>query len=178
MGEENSLAAGGILTESVIYLAAGYIASYPLYYLFRIMLARWLEPSGFGVFSLAFSIFNVSLLLGELGTPTAVNRYVSKFAEDRDEEGLRGTLFSAFEITVPASLFTSAILFIAAPYLCGALLGMPSATPLVRVFAFAIPLRTSMRNFLEVFKGFNRMDYFVALEEVLQSVLLASLTFG
>lgn len=156
----------------------GVFVSKALTYLYRILMARMLGPEEYGLFSIAFSVFMMAMFFGKAGVPQGLNRFVAKYIGKEDDARIRGTIRAAFQITLPASIITAASLFLLAPFLGAQVFNEPGVTPLIRIFAVAIPLRTFLKNVTVVFEAFKRMDYFSAVEHVFQSILLVVLTAG
>lgn len=164
------------VAEGSMFVFAGMFVAKALHYLFRLMVARFLGPGEYGVFSLAFSVFTVAMLFSTIGLPTATNRFVSKHLGRGDHKRVRGTIRATFEMSVPLSLLVGGGMFLLAPFLGTAVFQEPGTVPVIRIFAVMVPLRTFLNNVLETFKAFKRMDYYAGVDHVLQSVVLILLT--
>jgi len=154
----------------------GVFVSKALPYVYRVMMARWLGPEQYGLFSMAFSAFMIAMFFGKLGLPQGINRFISKYRGVGDDPRVRGTIRSAFQITLPASVLTGGVIFLAAPLLGRHVFHEPGVVPLLRIFAVAIPLRTFLKDITVMFEAFKRMDYFSLVEHIVQSALLVLMT--
>ena len=163
------------LAMGAFFVLAGLIASKLLWYLYRVIIARYLGPEEYGLFSLGFSIFMTAMLFSKVGIPTGVTRFISKYIGKDSESKIRGTIFSALEITLPLSLLVAVSLFYSAPFIAD-LIGEPELTPVIYIFAVAIPFRTFLKDILETFRAFKRMDYFAGIENILQPFMMLMLT--
>lgn len=145
-------------------------------YLYRILMARWLGPDQYGLFSLAFSVFMIGMLFTKIGIPAGVTRFVSKYRGKEDAARIRGTIFSGLEITLPLGFVAGAVLFFASPFIATQVFHEPGVAPVLRIFAVTLPIRTFVKNVMQVFKAFQRMDYFTLVEHVVQSIVLVLIT--
>lgn len=166
-----------IMVKGGFFVLLGVLLSKLLWYIYRIIVARYLGAEDYGLFSLAFSIFMTTMLLSKIGIPLGITRFVSKYIGKKDDSKVRGTIFSAFELTLPLSILAGLSLFILSPSI-SLILGEPRLTPILQIFALAIPFRTFLKDVIEVFKAFKRMDYFSGIENIFQPLVLVLLTIA
>jgi len=100
-----------IIKESGISFS-GSITGMLLNYIVLILITRFLSPKEFGIFILAQTIINVSLVFVLFGTPRALDRYIPIFA-DQDEPGkIKTLIYDVLRITFGIALFFGIILFL------------------------------------------------------------------
>lgn len=173
--EEKRDAAVKVVAKGAIFVFVGIFLSKVFTYLYRVLIARTLGPEQYGLFSLGFAVFMTGMLVGKLGIPQGINRFVSKYVGMEDEGRVRGTILAGIDIVLPVSLLIGTILFLTAPFIAAQVFNDPAVTPLIRIFALTLPFRIVLTAVLQVFKGFQRMDYYSGVEHVLQSVVAVSL---
>lgn len=155
---------------------AGLVADRLLHFAYRVVLARMLGVEDYGLFSLAFSVYMVSVLLGSVDLPTGVMRYVSVHIGKGNRSRITGTLMAGLELSIPWSVAVGSVLFLVAPFLGNHVFQEPGVVPILRVFSAAIPFRSVVQNISAVFKGVKRMDYYVFVEQLLPTISTLGLT--
>lgn len=169
---ENIEAAVKTVAKGAAYTFLGLIISKALWYLYRLIMARFLGPEDYGLFSLAFSVFMISMLFSKLGIPRGVVHFVSTYIGHEEPSKIRGTIQSSFELTLPLSFIVAGILFGLAPTISNLILHEPMTAPLIRIFAVAIPMQTFLKNITHVLKAYKRMDYFSIVANIFQPLML------
>lgn len=90
---------------------AGTFIGMALGYLSRMVIARFLGASDYGLISLAFAGMAIAATLSMVGLPAGILRYVSFYKGKKDKGRIKGTIISALKITLPLRLFFAVILF-------------------------------------------------------------------
>jgi O-antigen/teichoic acid export membrane protein len=128
-------------------------------FLSRIILARWLEASDYGLISLGIAALSIASTLAMVGMTTGVTRYVSFYRAKGDEGGIKGTIVSALKISFPISLALAALLCFGSDWISIYIFHAPELSPVLKIFAFALPFLTLATIFLSATLGFEDMRY-------------------
>jgi O-antigen/teichoic acid export membrane protein len=99
---------------------------------FYILVARYLGPAQFGLFSVATLVLNMVSDIGDLGTNTGLVRFVSAHRVSDPEKANR-FLKLGFEIKLVASLVFGAVGVLLSSWIAVVLFQKPELTPLLRI---------------------------------------------
>jgi O-antigen/teichoic acid export membrane protein len=99
---------------------------------FYILVARYLGPAQFGLFSVATLVLNMVSDIGDLGTNTGLVRFVSAHRVNDPEKANR-FLKLGFEIKLVASLVLGAVGVLLSSWIAVVLFQKPELTPLLRI---------------------------------------------
>ena len=169
--------AGIVLIGTLIGRAFGYGS--------RIIIARFLGVSDYGLISLGFAALTMAVALAAIGLPAGVTRYVS-FYKGKEEEGrIKGTIISAIKMNLPISIIFALLLFFGADWISVHIFHDPNLTPVLRIFSIAVPFLVLAQNLLSATVGFQEIRYQVYTQQIFQEVFklagivtLVALGFG
>jgi len=161
----------------------GMMADRVLGYITRIILARGLAPSEYGMFFLALSFLSIGIAISVIGLPGALERYVAYYHGRGDSRRVRGIVNSAFRLSVPIAVAVFAVLFGLSDILSNDVFGNPGLSPLIKVLSFAVLAAPFIRLSLGTTTGFRKAKYEVMIRALFKSVLtliavVAALYFG
>ena len=80
-------------------------------YLSRMIIARFLGASDYGLICLGFAAMTIVATLSVVGLPTGIQRYVSFYKGRNDEGRIKGTIIGALKISFPLSLILTLLIF-------------------------------------------------------------------
>src|SRR3989338_5520343 len=129
------------VAKSSIVVLAGTLVGYIIAYLFRVIIARYLGPTEYGVFSIAVSVTTIALGVAAFGMDGTVPRFVSYYSGLGDRARTRGTVLSSIKITLPLSLVAAALLFASADWL-STVFKNDSLAAVVKITSVSIPFGT------------------------------------
>jgi len=155
--------AGIGFTGTFIGMALGYLS--------RMVIARFLGASDYGLICLGFAALNIAAVLSLVGLPTGIQRYISFYKGKRDEGRIKGTIIGALKICSPLSLFFAFISFFGANWISVNVFHEPELTPVLRIFAIGVPFFVLAANFLAVTVGFQDLRYRVFVNDLFQNIL-------
>ena len=152
-------------------------------YLFRVIVARSLGSSIYGMYSLGFAVFSILLTISFLGMNSGVQRFIS-YHRGMGKDKVRGILKSSLKVSVPLSILFSSLLVFFAPQLSVFLFNDPAMSMVLRFFGVLIPFNILKGNFNSVLVGLKKVKYQVYSSDflhrglkVLMVVLLVLLGF-
>ena len=169
--------AGIVLIGTLIGRAFGYGS--------RIVIARFLGVSDYGLISLGFAALTMAAALAAIGLPAGVTRYISFYKGKEDKERIKGTIISAIKMNLPISVIFALLLFFGADWISIHIFHDANLTQVLRIFAIAVPFLVLAQNLLSATVGFQEMRYQVYTENIFKEplklgaiVILVALGFG
>ncbi len=175
--KNNFLAQGGIL-------AIAGIISRIIGMLYRIPLMGIIGESGSGVYSAAYDIYNIMLLISSYSLPMAVSKLISAKLSLKQYRNVRQVFFVSLLFGAMLGLMAALLMFFGAGFLAGNVMNTPRAVLAVRVLAptvFIMGMLGVLRGF---FQGHGTMIP-TAISQILEqivhvgvSILAARILFG
>jgi len=149
-------------------------------YLSRMIIARFLGPSDYGLISLALATFSLVVTLSLSGFPTGITRYVSFYRAREDNGRVKGTIISALGILFPLNLIFAFLLFLSAGWISSNIFHVDRLKPILQIFSIAVPFWALKRTLVPSIIGFERLEYQVyvdILQDSIKLVLVVTLLF-
>ena len=154
--------AGIGFTGTLIGMAFGYLS--------RMIIAKFLGASDYGLISLGFGVMTITASLSMVGLPVGIQRYVSFYKGKGDEGRIKGTILGAIKISFPLSLIFTVLVFFGADWIAIHIFNEPNLTLVLRIFSIAIPFYVLALNFLFATIGFQDLRYNVYVNELFQNI--------
>ena len=107
-------------------------------FFYRIYLSRLFGEEGMGIYQLLSPALSLSFSLTAAGYQTAISKFVAANTAKRHSDDLK-TLLAGASVTLPLSLVTNAVLFLAADPIGTFLLKEPRTVSMLRILSFSIP---------------------------------------
>jgi O-antigen/teichoic acid export membrane protein len=111
----------------------------------QVLLARQLQVSGYGLYSLGFSALILLQSAALLGLDQSVLRYAALYRNRGDAELVKGTLRASLTLGIGASVAIAAALAAAAPFVSATMFHEKALAPTLELFALALPFLTLTR---------------------------------
>jgi len=150
-------------------------------FLLRIILARWLGPSDFGLFSLIYVIQSIAILISNFGIQHAIIKHSAEFIDNQSEISIIYT--SGLIISLVFSVFSGALLVLLSNFIAD-VFNVIELGYLCKILALLLPFSTLLENTLGLFNGLRKMKTYailIALRSFLMllfSLVLVKLGFG
>ncbi len=139
-------------------------------YLSRMVIARYLEPSAYGLISLAIAGLTITTTIGLFGLPQGIVRYISFYQGKEDINRIKGTIISALKISFFISLVFGCLLFVLSGWLSLNLFNEPDLTWLLQMFSIAVPFSALATVFIQATMGFQEMKYRFYVTDSFQNI--------
>jgi O-antigen/teichoic acid export membrane protein len=168
-----TIAKGGGMT------AVGMVLSKFLTYLYRAVVARFLDPAAYGQLSLGISVLAVLVSLSLLGMGPAVSKYVSEHLEKGDMASVKSYVKTALVTSLPASLAASALMFFGADFISSSLLNAENpgqVAAVIKVLAIVPPLGNTLDLMDSVIEAYKRIEYEVINEFIFRNLVQVAVT--
>ncbi len=141
-----------------------------LAYLTRLVIARWLGAGDYGLINLGFAAMSIATTLALVGLPAGIKRYISYYKGQEDPSRIKGTILSGLMISFPLSIILTVLVFFNAEWISVRIFREPQLTPVLMVFALAIPFMVVARNFMLATIGFQDLRYRVYVNDMFQNI--------
>jgi O-antigen/teichoic acid export membrane protein len=153
-----------VFISQVITLATGFLLS--------VILGRVLGAAAFGLFTMTLIIYTIASLVGGIGIPSAIVKYVAEFKENKEKVNIFvscGVVNSVF-----FGVITGSVLFVLSGMLANTF-NMPELTNSLKIIAFSLPFLVVNNTLLGLLSGLREMKSY-SLRTVIRSSLLLSFT--
>jgi O-antigen/teichoic acid export membrane protein len=154
-------------------------------FVYRILLARFLEPADYGLLFLGIAVITSVRLLFIQGFPEGLNRFVAFFRGKKDPARVRGVIVDCFLVVGVLSVISGLALFFFSDWIAEELFNSPGLSVLLKVLAISMPFQGFYFAYESIARGFNRLEYWAYAElfgrhlgELLIGVFLVVLGFG
>lgn len=124
-------------------------------FLGRVIVARYWTQSEYGIFSLAFVILNLLVLISTLGLREGTSRNIAYLRGRSKHEKIGDLLSSSLWLSLTTSLVFSFLLFLASDYIAVNVFHEPSLATALRIISWGIPFFTLIQILASVFLGFG-----------------------
>lgn len=141
----------------VIWTLGSSIIILILHFFQKPIIARYLGPEGFGLFSMAIIIGDISQIIASFGINSALVKFV---AEHKENKSKVSSLFSsAFFTILIIGVITSIVLFVFSDALAS-IFNMSSLSLLLKIYASALPFMLAHGVIISLLMGLREMRYF------------------
>lgn len=148
----------------------GTFAGMALGYFSRMIIARWLGPSDYGLISLGFAVMTLAATLSMSGLEAGIKRHIPFYKGQGDWGKVKGTIFSALRISFSISLILTVLFFVFADWISINIFHEPRLTPVLKIFSISIPFLVLAKNFIATTVGFQDLRYRVYVNDLFQNV--------
>ncbi|MFB6209876.1 MAG: flippase [Candidatus Nanohaloarchaea archaeon] len=140
-------------------------------YLYKIVIGRMLGPEGYGIISQGLMIFSITATIAMFGLPSGVKRFVSKYKAEEKEKLEKGTVRSSLEIGLTSSIAAAIILFLGAKWFSIQFFGDPDIAIVIKILAFAVPMRALMSVSLSTSIAYKKLEYKIYARNITEGVV-------
>ncbi|MEE9398838.1 MAG: flippase [Dehalococcoidales bacterium] len=124
----------------------------------RLIIARYGLQANYGIFSLAWTVLNFSMILACLGIDQGATRCIAYFRSRREVNKVHGTISASLQLATGASIIISAVIFFSARAIALNIFHTDDLVPALRIFAIGIPFLTLINILVGIFRGFDKME--------------------
>ncbi len=165
MGKELSLIARG-----AGFAFAGLIISKVLAYFYRVMVARGLGPTDFGIFSIGVGVIGILTGLAALGLYQGIMHFVARYNSLGDEARARGTILLAFKVQLVSSIIFALALFLLSDYLAISVFHEPDVSMVLKILSFTLPFFVITSSLMIVLMAFKKIEYKVYTRNLIENI--------
>lgn len=159
-----------IVKESGINIS-GSIIGMILNYILLIIITRFLSPKEFGIFVLAQSVINVSLIFVLLGTHKVLDRFIPYYNATGELGKSKTLISSVLKITLTLSIIIGVIFFLGSELIVNYFFKQPRLLPVLKIIVLSIPLLTFSQIISFIFIGHKELRFQVYIQQIARNIL-------
>lgn len=133
------------------------VCSFLLIYLINFFIARVYGPEELGIYSLALTILNITVVLVALGTDTAIVRWIAEYITQNAIHVAKRILSKIIRLTLFISIICSIIFFLYAEQFAMALFEEKRMVEPIKIVACLLPLALLSRLYAASFRGLKNV---------------------
>ncbi|MCD6368052.1 MAG: flippase, partial [Candidatus Aenigmarchaeota archaeon] len=134
-------------------------------YLTRVVIARSIGPSSYGILSLGLGIINIFAIFSLLGLSGGLDRTIAFYLGRKKLEKVKGAIISSFKISLPISIFFS-LLLIYFSYNISVAFSKPLLNQVLKILSLSIPFFTTLLLSQSIFLGHKLVKYKVYTRDI------------
>lgn len=157
-----------IIAKSGGFAAAGTVLGTVFEYLSRLIIARHLGASGYGLISIGASVLTVISSIALFGLGAGVTRFVSYYRGRGELSRVKGTISSGLQMVALLGVVLGLLTFILSRQIAVAFFKEPLLITPLKVFAIGIPFLSLLGFSVAVFRGFKKIAYMVYSKQVFE----------
>ncbi|MDP2973855.1 MAG: flippase [Candidatus Diapherotrites archaeon] len=166
-----------LIAKGAGFVFLGFAVSKVLSYFYRVIIARFLGPGDFGLFSIGLAVVGIVTAFGALGLYQGVLYFVAVFESQGKKENVLGTILGSLKLQLFSSvLFALALLILAEP-IALIVFNQPGLTIVLQLLALTIPFQVITSNMMILAQAFKKIEYKVLLRNIIESIAKLVLTF-
>jgi O-antigen/teichoic acid export membrane protein len=153
----------------------------------RVLVARFFSQSQYGIFSLAWVILNIAVVVSTLGFQQGATRQIAYYRGKAEAAKVQGIISSSLQIAVTVSILISSILFFSSGIISTQIFHEPGLALALKIFSIAIPFFVLIQILAAIFLGFDDVKPKAYFQDILVNglfpllllpVILLSLSFS
>ncbi len=133
-------------------IAVGSVVGKFIQLLGGLLLVRVIDPREYGLYTLAFAIISIAVLLADFGMRNSLTQFTSKYRATQEHGNIWGCIFFAVIIVGVLSLCFSTSIYFFSGFISG-LFRKPELVPFLRFFVVLIPCMSFLLILLGIFRG-------------------------
>lgn len=159
------------ITKGAGLILLGTAAGMLLAFATRILIVRYITQGEYGIYSLAFVLLSISVVISVLGLHTGTARQLAFYRGKDDMPKVKGVLLSSLQISTIASLLLSLVLFFTSDFVATRFFHSPELSTPLKIFCLAIPFFVLIYILTSIFRGFDMAQPRVYFQDLLRNVL-------
>ena len=150
----------------------GTIISLGLAFITTIILVRYISQSEYGIYSLAITVLDITVVLALLGLTGGVARYIGYFKGKNDAEKISQVASSSIKFVLLAAIPLGLLLYLTSDLISTNIFHSSELSLPLRILAIGLPFVALRRVLVSIFRGLFRVEVAVYFESILYYVLL------
>ncbi len=156
------IAKGGLI------IFTGMILSSLTFLLYRILAARYLSPSDYGLLSMGIVFLNIGALFGLVGIHHSIGKFINHYLAIKRFDRVKGIIILSFCITIPSSIIIFLALYYSSQSLALNIFKIEELAPIISIFSFGIPLIVIAQLLKFYFFTFKKPEYSIVSETIFE----------
>ncbi len=144
---------------------------YVLGFLLQTVLARFLGPDKYGLYSLGLTLANVGVLFSVFGMGTGTIRFLGEYIGKNEKEKAKGVIFSAFQLTTLLSLVFAVMLTAFKNFISINIFHDERLSSILPWFSVVLVMYSFLQLFSGIYRGLKRPSIFFLCRETLERIM-------
>ena len=153
------------------YIFLGMAISTITFFLYKIIAARYLGPSDYGLLTLGIIILNIATIFGLAGIHHSIGKFVNHYFAQKDNSKIKGLLVSSFSITISLSIIIAALVYFFSSNISIKIFGMPGLNSVLFAFSIAIPFSATTQLLKYYFYAFKQPQLAIISESLFEKTI-------
>ncbi len=137
----------------------------------RILVARIGTEADYGVFSLAFAILSICVVIATLGLQRGATRSIAYARGKNDSERVQKLIPASIQFSLLAGISLGIIVFFTSDIIAAGIFHDAALALPLKIFALGIPFFTLIMVFVSIFRGFGDVKPTVYFRDILRNLL-------
>jgi O-antigen/teichoic acid export membrane protein len=146
-------------------------------YASRLVVARYMDASEYGMIFLGMLIMNIIMIFATLALEAGVTRYVPYYAAKNEKGKVKGLFASSLKLSIPVGILAFLITFFLSDYIAITFFHEPSLASVIRIFSLAVPFFVAYKIFEAGFIAMKRMDLCTGVRDIFRPLFTILLVF-
>jgi O-antigen/teichoic acid export membrane protein len=159
------------ITKGAGWVLIGLLVARFLFFIVRLLIARYGMEADYGVYSLGAAVFNIAAIFAVLGMSRGVSRSIAHARGQKDMKKVQDLIPASLQFGLLASIVSCAVIFFASDILANGVFHDISLSFPLRIFALGLPFVTVLSIFTSIFVGFADVKPTVYFQNGLRGVL-------
>lgn len=142
-------------------------------YLYRVILTRMLEPSGYGLLGLTLPLQGIFQSLSAGGFQPAVAKFIAQHNAVGEEDISRQIVLTSLKFMMVSGTLFGLLIFFSADWIANVYFHKPAMVYPLQAVALITPFSVIVSVFRGSFQGFIKMEFIVASRAVEQVVMIS-----
>lgn len=136
-------------------------------FLVSILISKNLSSSAIGIYSLAYSVLTLLLILSKFGLDISLIKFISIYFSENKGGNIKQTILKSIKSSIAISLSLIIIIELVSPVISIHIFNKPELTNFLRIFTIALLPITICHLLSSFFKGTNKIELGVYFESVI-----------
>jgi len=159
------------IVKGTLAASIGLFVSLALTFLSRIIVARYVAVSEYGLFSLALTMSEILALISTFGLQQGAPRYIAYFRAKDERSKVNNIIVLSVQFVLIISIPLSLLVFLAAGPIATNFFHNPELIFPLKMFALGVPFLALIRVTTSIYRGFDRIDVKIYFDDLSRSVL-------
>ena len=139
-----------------------------------ILLARFLEPERYGLFSLGLTIVEILAIIGVFGLASGVTRFIPYYHIKNRDDKVKYTIRFSLKFSLILSAILATVLFLLSDQIACLVFKDDRLKVILQIFSIALPFYTINGIIPSIFRGFGNAKYRVLTEDIMSRIIKIS----
>jgi len=160
-----------LLAKTSIIVLIGVFFSKILGYAYRVIIARYYGPEGYGLFSLATIILGVIITFSLLGLTSGLARFIPQYRGKKESNKISYLFRLTNKILFIISLISAILLFFLSDFIAINIFHDAELINLIKILSFFVPIAILSGTFLEALRSYELISIYSFIFNILQNII-------